>query len=69
MILSSFDRACTSMAAGKLMTAVDWAIAKAVDDGAIAEARTRARTILCTKCDDTGYKDHAGFAMDACDHG
>lgn len=22
----------------------------------------------CTLCDGTGYKDHAGFAMDACNH-
>lgn len=23
----------------------------------------------CKMCDDTGYKDHAGFCMDPCDHG
>lgn len=23
----------------------------------------------CAKCDGTGYKDYAGFAMDSCDHG
>ncbi|EJL23698.1 hypothetical protein [Novosphingobium sp. AP12] len=23
----------------------------------------------CSKCDDTGYKDHAGFALDPCPHG
>lgn len=23
---------------------------------------------ICTRCDGTGYKDHAGFAMDPCDH-
>lgn len=69
MILSSFDRACTALTAGKLMTAVDWAIAKAVDDGAIVGIRFTARKVLCAKCDDTGYKDHAGFAMDPCDHG
>jgi len=22
----------------------------------------------CTMCDGTGYKDHAGFSMDPCDH-
>ena len=23
---------------------------------------------VCPLCDGTGYKDHAGFAMDACNH-
>ena len=24
--------------------------------------------MTCPLCDGTGYKDHAGFAMDPCDH-
>jgi len=66
---ASFDRHCCTIKAGHLLLAVDWAIAKSIDDGAIAGTRDRVRANLCPKCDGTGYKDHAGFAMDPCDHG
>lgn len=69
MILSSFDQICSEITAGRLVTAVDWALAKAIDDGAFSGIRDHVRAKLCTKCDGTGYKDHAGFAMDSCDHG
>ena len=36
---------------------------------AISAARvTTASATVCPLCDGTGYKDHAGFAMDACNH-
>lgn len=33
-----------------------------------SKAAPAKRTVDCNLCDDTGYKDYAGFAMDVCDH-
>lgn len=38
-----------------------------VIEGARPAATSRASR-KCGMCDDTGYKDYAGFAMDPCDH-
>ena len=46
MILSAFDRAVCSARAGQLISAVDWAIAKAVDDGAFRGIRQRVSSVL-----------------------
>ena len=43
---------------------------RAVVNGAASVSALRASvpSATCAMCDDTGYKDYAGFAMDPCDH-
>lgn len=36
-------------------------------DRKVEPSKTIREVYNCCRCDDTGYKDHAGFAMDLCD--